>query len=191
VIRMATPRDAAGIHAIYAPIVRDTFISFELEAPSESQIAQRIAATLRKYPWIVLEDAEGIAGYAYASEHRERLAYQWSVDVSCYVHPRARGRGLGRALYEALLRVLRAQGFCNAFAGIALPNAASVALHEAVGFKPLGLYRNVGYKLGAWHDSGWWQCAFGEFPSPPPIPLALPELEGDVLEVALRLPSAS
>jgi len=188
VIRMATPRDAAGIHAIYAPIVRDTFVSFELEAPGESQIAQRIAATLRKYPWIVMEDGEGIAGYAYANEHRERLAYQWSVDVSCYVHPRARGRGIGRSLYQALLRVLRAQGFCNAFAGIALPNAASVALHESVGFKPIGLYRNVGYKLGAWHDSGWWQCAFGEFASPPPIPLALPELEGRVLDAALRSP---
>ena len=105
---------------------------------------------------------EGIAGYAYAGEHRERLAYQWSVDVSCYVHPRARGRGIGKALYHALLRVLRAQGFCNAFAGIALPNEASVALHESVGFTPLGRYRNVGFKLGAWRDSGWWQCAFGE-----------------------------
>ena len=185
-IRLATPRDAAGIHAIYAPIVRDTFVSFELEAPTESQLAQRVAATLRIYPWLALEDAEGIAGYAYASEHRERLAYQWSVDVSCYVHPRARGRGAGKALYLALLRVLRAQGFCNAFAGIALPNEASVALHESVGFKPLGIYRNVGYKLGAWHDSGWWQCAFGDFASPPRPPRALAELEGELLEAALR-----
>lgn len=188
-IRMATPRDAAGIHAIYAPIVRETFISFELEPPGESQIAQRVAATLRKYPWLVSEDAQGIAGYAYATEHRERLAYQWSVDVSCYVHPRARGRGTGKSLYLALLRVLRAQGFRNAFAGIALPNDASVALHESVGFTPLGCYRNVGYKLGAWRDSGWWQCALGELASPPPIPLALPELEGSVLETALRAAS--
>ena len=187
-IRLATPRDAAGIHAIYAPIVRDTFVSFELEAPTESQLAQRIAATLRKYPWLVFEDAEGVAGYAYAGEHRERLAYQWSVDVSCYVHPRARGRGIGSALYRALARVLRAQGFCNAFVGIALPNAASVALHESVGFTPLGVYRNVGYKLGAWHDSGWWQCTLGELPAHPEIPRALPELEGDVLELALGAP---
>jgi phosphinothricin acetyltransferase len=186
---MATPRDAAGIHAIYAPIVRDTFISFELDPPGESQLAQRIAATLRKYPWVVWEDEEGIAGYAYASEHRERLAYQWSVDVSCYVHPRARGRGVGKALYLALLRVLRAQRFCNAFAGIALPNEASVALHESVGFMPLGRYRNVGYKLGEWHDSRWYQCAFGDFASPPETPLALPELEGEVLAAALRSPS--
>jgi L-amino acid N-acyltransferase YncA len=184
-IRMATPRDAAGIHAIYAPVVRDTIISFELEPPTESQLAQRIAATLRKYPWLVFEDAEGIAGYAYAAEHRERLAYQWSVDVSCYVHPRARRRGVGNALYQALLRVLRVQGFCNAFAGIALPNDASVALHEGVGFTPLGRYRNVGFKLGAWRDSGWWQCAFGELPAEPDAPRALNELEGEILERAL------
>lgn len=187
---MATPRDAAGIHAIYAPIVSDTIVSFEIDPPGESQIAQRMAATLRKYPWLVLEDGEGIAGYAYAGEHRERLAYQWSVDVSCYVHPRARRRGAGKALYRALIRVLRAQGFCSAFAGIALPNAASVALHESVGFKPLGVYRNVGYKLGAWRDSGWWQLAFGEFVAEPPTPLALPELEGEVLAAALRSPLA-
>ncbi len=185
-IRMATPRDAAGIHAIYAPIVRDTFISFEVDAPGESQVAQRVAATLRKYPWLVWEDAEGIAGYAYACEHRERLAYQWSVDVSCYVHARARGRGIGRSLYQALLRVLHAQGFCNAFAGIALPNEASVALHESVGFEFLGRYRNVGFKNGAWRDAGWWQCAIGELPARPGVPRAIAELEGDVLERAIR-----
>ena len=185
-IRLATPRDAAGIHAIYAPVVRDTFISFELEAPTESQLAQRVAATLRRFPWLVEEDAEGIAGYAYACEHRERLAYQWSVDVSCYVHPRARRRGVGRALYRSLLAVLRAQGFCNAFAGIALPNPASVALHESVGFTLLGQYRNVGFKSGAWRDTGWFQCPIGDLPAEPRAPLAIPELEGEVLERALR-----
>ena len=185
-IRMATPRDAAGIHAIYAPVVRDTFVSFELEPPTEPQLAQRIAATVRRFPWLVDEDAQGIAGYAYACEHRERLAYQWSVDVSCYVHPRARGRGIGRSLYLALLRVLQAQGFCNAFAGIALPNAASVALHESVGFRLLGHYRNVGFKNGAWRDTGWFQCAIGELAAQPAVPRAIPELEGDVLERAIR-----
>ena len=184
-IRMATPRDAAGVHAIYAPVVRETFISFELEPPTEAQLAQRIAATVRRFPWLVHEDAQGIAGYAYACEHRERLAYQWSVDVSCYVHPRARRHGVGKALYEALLRVLRVQGFCNAFAGIALPNPASVALHESVGFRLLGQYRNVGFKNGAWRDTGWYQCAIGELPSAPATPRAIPELEGDVLERAI------
>jgi L-amino acid N-acyltransferase YncA len=190
-IRLATPRDAAGIHAIYAPLVRETFISFELEAPTESQLAQRVAATLRRFPWLVEEDAEGIAGYAYACEHRERLAYQWSVDVSCYVHPRARRRGVGRSLYHSLLAVLRAQGFCNAFAGIALPNPASVALHESVGFRLLGHYRNVGFKAGAWRDTGWFQCPIGELPAQPRGPRAIPELEGEVLERALRAASSA
>jgi L-amino acid N-acyltransferase YncA len=129
-----------------------------------------------------------LATSADAPEHRERLAYQWSVDVSCYVHERARRRGVGKALYEALKRVLRAQGFCNAFAGIALPNAASVGLHEAVGFVALGKYRNVGFKLGAWRDSVWLQCALGELPANPPPPLRLPELSKETVEAALRAP---
>lgn len=187
-IRLATSADAEGILAIYGPIVRDTVISFELEPPDAAEIARRIEGTLAKYPWLVHEDREGIAGYAYASEHRERLAYQWSVDVSCYVHERARRRGIGKALYEALKRVLLAQGFRNAFAGIALPNAASVGLHEAVGFVALGEYRNVGFKLGAWRDSVWLQCALGELPANPPAPLRLPQLPRKTVEAALRAP---
>jgi phosphinothricin acetyltransferase len=188
VIRLATRADAAGIRAIYAPIVRDTIISFELDPPDAAQIARRIDGTLARHPWIVYEDREGVAGYAYAAEHRERLAYQWSVDVSCYVHERARRRGIGKALYESLKRVLRAQGFCNAFAGIALPNAASVALHQSVGFVVLGQYRNVGFKLGAWRDSVWLQCALGEPPADPSVPARLRELPKEILERALRGP---
>jgi L-amino acid N-acyltransferase YncA len=187
-IRLATSADAEGILAIYRPIVRDTVISFELEAPDVAEIRRRVEGTIAKYPWLVYEDRDGIAGYAYASEPRERLAYQWSVDVSCYVHERARRRGIGKSLYEALKRVLRAQGFCNAFAGIALPNAASVALHEAVGFVALGEYRNVGFKLGAWRDSVWLQCALGKPPANPPPPLRLGELSKETVTAALRAP---
>ena len=107
-IRLATSADAEGILAIYRPIVRDTVISFELEAPDAAEIRRRVEGTIAQYAWLVYEDCDGIAGYAYASEHRERLAYQWSVDVSCYVHERARRRGIGKSLYEALKRVLRA-----------------------------------------------------------------------------------
>ena len=187
-IRLATSADAEGILAIYRPIVQDTVISFELEPPDAVEIARRIDGTLAKYPWLVHEDREGVAGYAYASEHRKRLAYQWSVDVSCYVHERARRRGIGKSLYEALKRVLRAQGFRNAFAGIALPNAASVGLHEATGFAALGTYRNVGFKLGAWRDCVWMQCALGELPVNPPRPLRLQELSRETVESALRAP---
>ena len=158
-IRLATAGDAPGIHAIYAPIVRDTFISFEIEPPDVDEVRRRISHTLRKYPWLVAEDAHGVAGYAYAGEHRTRPACQWSVDVSCYVHERARRRGLGSRLYRALFGVLERQGFTGAFAGIALPNDASVGMHESVGFVKLGTYRNVGFKRGEWHDSVWLQRA--------------------------------
>jgi phosphinothricin acetyltransferase len=185
-IRLARPDDAAGIDAIYAPIVRETIISFEMVPPAAHEIGERIAETLEVFPWLVSEQAGRMLGYAYAGRHRERTAYQWSVDVSCYVHPDARRRGVGRSLYEALKRVLRAQGFCNAFAGIALPNAASVALHESVGFVPIGVYRNAGFKLGAWRDCGWWQCELGELPATPASPVPLPRLSAAVLERTLR-----
>jgi phosphinothricin acetyltransferase len=173
-IRFATPADAAQVQAIYAPFVRDTPISFELDPPDEAEMRARIVKTLATYPWLVLERGGEVAGYAYGSAHRERLGYQWSVDVSCYVSEEHRRRGIGQRLYRALFRVLRAQGFFNAYAGIALPNAASVALHESVGFVPVGIYRGVGFKLGRWHDVGWWSLRLQELrESPaPPTPLA-------------------
>jgi len=156
--RPATPADAGALAAIYAPIVRETAISFELDPPDAAQMARRIDKTLATLPWLVATDAAGtVTGYAYASPHRERPAYRWSVDVSAYVHANHRGQGVGRALYDALLADLRQRGYWQAFAGIALPNTASIALHEAAGFGHIGTYRSVGYKLGAWHDVGWWQ----------------------------------
>ncbi|HXF80030.1 MAG TPA: arsinothricin resistance N-acetyltransferase ArsN1 family B [Usitatibacter sp.] len=184
-IRLATSRDAPGVHAIYAPIVRDTFISFELEAPPVAEIERRIAATLGKYPWLVFEDGGSVAGYAYAGEHRERAAYQWSTDVSCYVHERARRRGIGARLYRALFRLLARQGFTNAFAGIALPNDASVGMHEAVGFVALGRYRDVGFKRGEWHDTVWMQRKLADPASPPEPPRPLAALSPREVEEAL------
>jgi phosphinothricin acetyltransferase len=170
-LRIATPDDAEAITAIYAPIVADTAISFELEPPTVAEMRSRVEATLQRLPWLVSLDAQGrVDGYAYASRHRERAAYQWSVDTSAYVHADARGRGVGRRLYLALFDELVKLGYYQAFAGIALPNAASVGLHEAVGFEPLGVYRQVGFKHGAWRDVGWWQKTLqapqGE-PAPP------------------------
>ncbi len=159
-IRDATPDDAAAILAIYAPIVIETSISFELEPPTEADMRARIAATSAILPWLVLDDAAGsgsVAGYAYAGRHRERAAYRWSVDTTAYVRQDLRGQGIGKALYLALFDRLVALGYYQAFAGIALPNDASVSLHEAVGFEALGIYRRVGFKLGAWRDVGWWQ----------------------------------
>ena len=158
-IRIARPDDADAIHAIYAPIVRDTTISFELEPPTVDEMRRRIASTFAGgLPWLVgVDDASAVVGYVYAGKHRERAAYQWSVDVTAYVRADCRGQGVGKALYARLFELLVAAGYCQAFAGIALPNAASVALHESIGFQPIGVYRNVGFKRGEWHDVGWWQ----------------------------------
>jgi phosphinothricin acetyltransferase len=157
-IRTATPADAAAVSAIYDPVVRDTPISFETEPPGEAEMHSRIEKTLASLPWLVAEDATGaVCGYAYASKHRERAAYQWSVDVTVYVREDQRGQGVGRALYGRLLPLLAELGYCQAFAGIALPNAGSVGLHEAMGFEAIGVYRGVGFKHGAWRDVGWWQ----------------------------------
>ena len=182
-LRFATPHDAPDIEAIYAPIVRETFISFEADPPSVAELRLRIEKTLEMFPWLVADDGGGrVIGYAYASRHRERLAYQWSVDVSCYMHPDARGQGIGKRLYTKLLAILAKQGFHAAFAGIALPNEASVRLHESVGFEPLGIYREVGYKLGAWRDTGWWQRRLNDPAANPRPPRALPSLGLRVLD---------
>jgi phosphinothricin acetyltransferase len=171
VIRLATEHDAEQIQAIYAPIVRDTAISFELEPPTVPEMQQRIGKTLDHLPWVVCEHHGALQGYAYASPHRTRAAYQWSVDVSVYVHAHARHSGVGRAVYGSLFQLLALQGFYNAYAGITLPNPASVGLHEAVGFQPVGVYRAVGYKLGGWHDVGWWQFTL-RAPASSPVPPA-------------------
>ncbi|MGE5335718.1 MAG: arsinothricin resistance N-acetyltransferase ArsN1 family B [Nitrososphaerota archaeon] len=175
-IRMARPDDAPAITAIYAPFVSDTPTSFELIPPTEDEMARRLAKTLAQFPWLVADAAGAVAGYAYASKHRERAAYQWAADVSVYVHKDWRGNGVGRTLYTALFAILRAQGYYNIYAGIALPNPASVALHEAMGMIPVGVYHHVGYKAGAWHDVGWWQGALREPVNTPEPPRALPDI---------------
>lgn len=157
VVRLAEPADATGVQAIYAPIVRDTAISFEIDPPSIEEMSRRIVSTLERWPWLVCSDDGDILGYAYAGRHRERAAYRWSVDVSLYVHERARRGGIGRALHTTLLSLLAVQGYHRAYAAITLPNEASVCLHESLGFTPIGVYPAVGYKLGDWHDTGWWQ----------------------------------
>ena len=173
-VRLARPEDAAAVAAIYAPIVAMTAISFELEPPSVDEMRRRIEATLKVLPWLVHLDETGqVNGYAYASKHRERAAYQWSVDVTVYVRDDSRGQGVGKALYQVLFERLAAQGFFQAFAGIALPNSVSIALHEAMGFKPIGVYRNVGFKLGQWRDVSWWQKEL-RAPSDPVPPTRIP-----------------
>jgi phosphinothricin acetyltransferase len=177
-IRHADPaRDAAGCAAIYAPFVRDTAVSFEESPPDAATMAARIETISRSYPWLVADDGE-VAGYTYASQHRVRPGYRWAVDVTVYVAERCRGQGVGRRLYEGLLALLAHQGLRSACAGVTLPNPASVALHRAVGFELVGVYRQIGWKAGAWRDVGWWQCELAPpGPEPPHKPRAPARLE--------------
>lgn len=175
-IRLAIPSDAGAIAAIYRPIVEETFISFEETAPSADEMAARIDAHAGRYPWLVAAEGARILGYAYAGAHRSRAAYRWSTDCSVYVAQDARGQGTGRALYTELFRLLRLQRYHSVFAGIALPNDASIALHRAMGFAHVGIYREVGFKLGAWHDTSWWQLLLDSAETPPVEPVLLSEI---------------
>jgi L-amino acid N-acyltransferase YncA len=157
-LRHANPAaDAAACAAIYAPGVRDGFASFEEEAPDAAELTRRITAAERTHAWLVAEEDGTVAGFAYAGPHRARAAYRWAADVSVYVAAGHQGQGVGRALYDALLGLLRRQRLLVACAGIALPNDASVRLHEGLGFRPVARYEAIGYKAGAWRDVGWWQ----------------------------------
>jgi L-amino acid N-acyltransferase YncA len=162
--------DAAACAAIYVPYVRDTPISLEETPPTPTEIAERIQTTQRTHPWLVAEEAGQVVGYAYATRHRERASYRWGTDVTVYVSPARQRKGVGRALYQALFEQLTEQGFRIACAGITLPNEASVGLHESLGFQPVGTYRRIGWKFGAWHDVGWWQLHLGDQRVPPTEP---------------------
>jgi len=176
-IRLADPdRDATPVAAIYRPAVESSIVSFEEVAPAPDEMAGRIRATLARTPWLVAEEADEVVGYAYAGQHRERAGYRWSVDVSAYVHPDRHRRGIGRQLYGVLLPTLRRQGFVNAYAGIALPNPASVALHTSIGMRRIGIYQRVGYKFGAWHDVAWFGMRLSDPAEPPAEPIPLPAL---------------
>src|SRR6185312_10259505 len=163
-IRLARESDASGILAIYAPIVEQTAISFELAPPSEDEVRKRIRSIQSTHAWLTCEKDGMVAGYAYASKFRPREAYLWTTEVTVYVHQAHRRRGYAKALYLSLFDILRLQGFCTAIAVIALPNPASVQLHEQLGFTEVGVIRSAGYKLNEWHDTGWWQLELQQHP---------------------------
>lgn len=203
-LRLATADDAAAVSRIYAPFVADTAITFEQEVPPPSEIRERIAGTLPAYPWLVCErtgkeseggdgddgDGSEVVGYAYAGPVRKRAAYQWSVESSVYVDPAAQRRGVARALYAALLDLLAEQGYRNVFAVMTLPNEASEAFHEALGFESVGVLADAGYKLDDWHDVAWLQKRIGgegggDDTSPAP-PRSLDDLSRETVESAVR-----
>jgi phosphinothricin acetyltransferase len=169
-VRAASEQDAAACAAIYAPYVTDTAITFELDPPSAAEMAQRITAASRSYAWLVFEQEGRVAGYAYGSRFNPRAAYRWACEVSVYVEVGRRRTGAGRVLYEALLARLAERGFRVAVAGMTLPNEASLGLHCALGFEPVGTYRRIGFKHGTWHDVAWTQRVLASGDEPPAEP---------------------
>ena len=177
-LRAATPGDAAAIAHIYAPYVAGSAVSFETEPPDAAEVGRRMAAGGDLYPWLAAEAEDGtLAGYAYACAFRPRPAYRFTVETSVYLRPGAEGQGLGERLYRPLIEMLAAQGFTQAIAAIALPNEASVRLHERLGFRPAGTYAKVGWKLGEWRDVGLWQRPLASPAAPPQEPRPWKEIQ--------------
>ncbi len=158
-IRLAEKQDVSMMLAIYAPFVTSSSTSFEITVPTPNQFWERVQKVLAVAPWLVCTLDDVVVGYAYAGQHRSRAAYQWSRELSVYVHPDYRKKGIATGLYTALIEVLKIQGFTNALIGITLPNEASVRFHENMGFQPVGVYHRVGIKLGQFYDVGWWELA--------------------------------
>ena len=173
-INFATAEDAPAIAKIYAPFVENTAVSFETIPPSADEVAKRIEALANvQLPWLVMKDDRRLLGYAYAAKHRDREAYQWSVESSAYVDESARRSSVGRSLYTALFDILKRQGYQNVYAGTTLPNDPSIAFHKSLGFREIAVYRNVGYKLGKWHDVAWWYLRIGPHDIDPKQPVGL------------------
>jgi Sortase and related acyltransferases len=167
-IRRARREDASALLNIYRDVVESTAVSFELIVPSEEQFAARIEDALRHWQWLVAIDGTECIGYAYGSSHRKRGGYRWSTEVSAYVRQDCHREGIGRTLYTQLFEDLAELGYCNAYAGVTLPNPASVAFHESLGFQAVGVFSRVGRKFGKWHDVAWFQRVLRDEPAEEP-----------------------
>jgi phosphinothricin acetyltransferase len=185
-IRQATPTDASAILEIYAPYIRHTSITFETEVPAVANFANRISSYLQNWPWLVAEENGLVIGYAYASRYRERVAYQWGVECSVYIHRDHHRKGIARKLYSKLFSILKMQRFTTVYAVINLPNDSSVALHESMGFHYFATFEKVGYKLGKWKNVGWWQMQLNEFVDEPAPPIKFSAISNEVLEKLLN-----
>jgi L-amino acid N-acyltransferase YncA len=186
-IRSVDVSDAPAVQEIYAPFVSDSATSFEVVAPDLAEVERRIRTHGDRHPWLVFERDRTVLGYAYASTHRARQAYQWCVEVSVYVHAEVHHCGVGRALYTALFELLRRQGYVNAYAGITLPNPASIGLHESLGFVPVGVFSRIGFKFDRWHDVAWLYLRLLEDPRPLRDPLsAMGVLQQESMAVMLE-----
>lgn len=186
-IRLAIPEDGETLLNIYKWYIENTAITFETEVPSAEAFGQRIENTLTRYPWLVCEVDGAVAGYAYASKHRERAAYQWSADFSIYVNEKYHRRHIAKALYQVLEEVLKLQGYYTVYAGVTTPNPKSDAFHTAFGFDIVGVFENVGYKLGEWRGVKWFKHTLTDYQKEPLPPKTFPEVkDSGVFEEILR-----
>ncbi len=169
-IRLITPDDAESALAVYAPYVMSTAITFEEEVPTVEEFRSRIEKITEQYPWVVCKSEGRVIGYAYVNTHRARPAYRWSPESAVYIASDFHRKGIAKILYETLFSILKLQGFVNVFAGVVIPNIKSEEFHKASGFEEIGIFKQVGYKLGSWHDSKWFQMHFAGRPENPPSP---------------------
>ncbi|AEE17787.1 GNAT family N-acetyltransferase [Treponema brennaborense] len=181
-IRFVRPEtDAPRILSIYKPFITDTAVSFEYEIPTLEAFTGRIRSISNEFPYLVWEEddadepgAKRIGGYVYASRHAARAAYQWGADLSVYLAPESRGKGIGRQLYEALFRLLQRQGYLTVYAAVAVPHPASERFHESLGFKRIALFPAAGCKFGVWHDLLWLEKPLYPETGIKPVPTAAP-----------------
>ncbi|MES2560175.1 MAG: N-acetyltransferase family protein [Bacteroidota bacterium] len=176
-IRSIEAKDIPEACAIYAYYVTLTAVSFEYSAPSETEFLERVRTTTEEFPWLVCMEHERVIGYAYAHKHRLRDAYQWSPESTIYISPDFHTKGIGSILYNTLFEILKAQGYYTVFAGVALPNEKSVGIHQRMGFEEIGIFKNVGYKNGKWHDTRWFQLSLQEPGSHPTVPSKYPAIK--------------
>jgi phosphinothricin acetyltransferase len=175
-IRLATTADAEATRNIYAPYVLNTAISFEYEVPTVEEFKKKIEKITAQYPWLVCEYDGGIVGYAYGSIHRDRTAYQWSPEATVYLNEKFHRKGIARVLYSTLFEILKMQGYFTAFAGVLVTNKKSVEFHRAMGFEDIGLFKNIGFKLGEWHTNLWMQYEIQKPIFNPPVPVDIGEI---------------
>ncbi|WP_137290974.1 GNAT family N-acetyltransferase [Natronorubrum halophilum] len=178
-IRIAQPADAAAVRDIYAPFCESSAVTFEEDAPTEAEMADRIESTLETYPWLVCAVDGEVVGYAYATTLRKRRAYQWTVELSVYVAADARQSGIGRGLYESLFAILERQGVCDAYAVTTVPNPETERFHDRLGFERLVDFPAMGYTETEWHDVAWWRRSLAEKPIAPDPIAPLPDVLDD------------
>ena len=176
-IRLIQEPDAQAVLDIYKPYVLNTYITFEYEVPTLEEFKEKIKTITSEYPWLVCFINDEIIGYAYGSKHRYRTAYNWSPESTIYIKEGFHGKGIGRVLYSTLFEILKLQGYFNVYAGVGIPNERSERLHRSVGFEELGIFKKVGYKLGKWHDTKWFQLHLQEHIIDPPLPKSIDEIE--------------